>query len=254
MSIRVKSDLISQKSIIKKDLEKKGVLHKDKRLSKTQKLSETPENDSTMKMQEADERLNQTDYAPKNIGTVTGGLKRSAQQRLLSVSIKKKKSDIDIDYEVAMFKRKQSLLKPSKINMSIAALKKVDYLDEEFTSQKKNIPLRGKSCGIFTDDHRIRRLCKWIVELKYYDSFVMVLIFASTILLTLDNPLNDQNGTLSITLDAINYFMTAAFTIESIINIILLGFVFNGRGSYLRDSWNVLDFLIVFFSLINVAA
>ena len=74
MSIRVKSDLISQKSIIKKDLEKKGVLHKDRRLSRTHKPQETPENDSAMKMQEADERLNQTDCAPKNIGT----LKRSA--------------------------------------------------------------------------------------------------------------------------------------------------------------------------------
>ena len=47
--------------------------------------------------------------------------------------------------------------------------------------------------------------------------------------------------------------MTAAFTLECVINIILLGFLMNGKTSYLKDSWNVLDFFIVLFSLINIA-
>ena len=48
--------------------------------------------------------------------------------------------------------------------------------------------------------------------------------------------------------------MTVAFTIECMINIIVYGFIINGPTSYLNDSWNVLDFLIVVFSLVNVAA
>ena len=91
------------------------------------------------------------------------------------------------------------------------------------------------------------------MEYKYYDSIVLTLIIVSTILLTLDNPLNDPESTLSKTLGIIDYFMTGAFTLECIINIILLGFLCNGKTSYLRDSWNVLDFLIVLFSLTNIA-
>ena len=82
----------------------------------------------------------------------------------------------------------------------------------------------------------------------------MGLIFISTILLTLDNPLNDKEGDLSKVLGILDYCLTFAFTLECLINVILLGLAFNGRNSYLRDSWNILDFLIVVFSLINIAA
>ena len=92
-----------------------------------------------------------------------------------------------------------------------------------------------------------------IVKFKYYDSFVLTLIIISTILLTLDNPLNDPDSNLSITLGRIDYFMTGAFTLESVINIIHLGFIFNGDQSYLRDSWNVLDFLVVTLSLTSIS-
>lgn len=34
------------------------------------------------------------------------------------------------------------------------------------------------------------------------------------------------------------------YTIEMVLKIIGLGFIFN-KGSYMRDPWNVLDFIIV---------
>ena len=40
------------------------------------------------------------------------------------------------------------------------------------------------------------------------------------------------------------YFFLIFYTIEMILKIFGLGFVFN-RGSYLRDYWNILDFLVV---------
>ena len=41
------------------------------------------------------------------------------------------------------------------------------------------------------------------------------------------------------------------FCIEAILKIIVMGFLINGKKSYLLDSWNVLDFIIVAFSLPN---
>ena len=92
------------------------------------------------------------------------------------------------------------------------------------------------------------------MEFRHYDNIVLSLIFISTILLTLDNPLNDQNGTLSKVLEIFDIALTISFTLECVINIIVLGLIFNGQKSYLKDSWNILDFLIVIFSLINIAA
>ena len=47
--------------------------------------------------------------------------------------------------------------------------------------------------------------------------------------------------------------LTILFTFECVINIILFGFLFNGKTSYARSSWNIMDLIIVFFSILTLA-
>jgi Trk-type K+ transport system membrane component len=49
----------------------------------------------------------------------------------------------------------------------------------------------------------------------------------------------------------IDCFTTAIFTLEAILKIVTLGFLFCGKNSFLRNSWNILDFIIVIFSIIG---
>ena len=35
-----------------------------------------------------------------------------------------------------------------------------------------------------------------------------------------------------------------AYTVEMVVKIVSMGFLFN-NGSYLRDAWNILDFVII---------
>lgn len=42
---------------------------------------------------------------------------------------------------------------------------------------------------------------------------------------------------------------TCVFTIEAIMNILAYGLLINGSQSYLRSYWNIIDFVIVVFSL-----
>ena len=86
---------------------------------------------------------------------------------------------------------------------------------------------------MFGPHNRVRLFCKSIVELKYYDYVVMFLIGVSTVLLILENPLDDKNGEKAQLLTKIDIVMTVLFTIECAINIIVLGFLFNGKLSYL---------------------
>ena len=50
----------------------------------------------------------------------------------------------------------------------------------------------------------------------------------------------------------IDYFFNIAFTLETVIKAISIGFVMDG-GSYLRETWNMLDFFIVTSSLLDMA-
>lgn len=48
----------------------------------------------------------------------------------------------------------------------------------------------------------------------------------------------------------IDVFTIIIFTLEVIIKIVVYGFLFNGKSSYLLDSWNILDLIILVFSYI----
>ena len=46
--------------------------------------------------------------------------------------------------------------------------------------------------------------------------------------------------------------LTVLFTFECLINIILFGFLCNGKSSYAKDPWNIMDMTIVLFSLVTL--
>lgn len=72
-----------------------------------------------------------------------------------------------------------------------------------------------------------------VVGYKHFDNFILFLIVFSTILLTLEHPMMDPNGTRAITLERIDFVVSGIFTIECVLKIIVYGFVVNGKDSYL---------------------
>ena len=59
------------------------------------------------------------------------------------------------------------------------------------------------------------------------------------------SPLNDFNSELSRQMQIISGVTTGIFVVEAIIKIIAAGFLFNYKGSYLRNMWNIVDFIVV---------
>lgn len=64
----------------------------------------------------------------------------------------------------------------------------------------------------------------------------------------------DPNSQTIKVLVILDYFMTFIFFFEATFKIIAKGFIINGKKSYLRSYWNMLDFIIVVFSVISVFA
>ena len=82
----------------------------------------------------------------------------------------------------------------------------------------------------------------------------MLCIIVSTVTLALEEPLEDPNSAKRQVINIIDLATTAIFTFESMLKIIALGFIMNGKKSYLRDSWNILDFIIVVSGLISLTS
>lgn len=111
----------------------------------------------------------------------------------------------------------------------------------------------GRSLFIFSSTNSLRNFCFNFVKARWYDTGVLILIAVSTILLTLDNPNSDAHGEMSYFLEISDYVLTTLFTLECLINIIVFGLIFNGTRSYVRDLWNLMDLIIVIFSIITIA-
>lgn len=105
------------------------------------------------------------------------------------------------------------------------------------------------SLFLFSQTSKIRLYCKNIASLKKFDTFILYMILLSTFRLIIDTFLN--GSTSAIVFDMVDIFFTMVFLFEMVFKIIALGFVLD-EGSYLKDNWNRIDFIIVMVSLIDL--
>uniref|UniRef100_A0A8C6VY45 Calcium voltage-gated channel subunit alpha1 E n=1 Tax=Nothobranchius furzeri TaxID=105023 RepID=A0A8C6VY45_NOTFU len=103
------------------------------------------------------------------------------------------------------------------------------------------------ACFIF----RVRRACHYVVNLRYFEMSILLVIAASSIALAAEDPVattSDWNKVLRY----FDYVFTGVFTFEMIIKMIDQGLLLHD-GSYFRDLWNILDFIVVVGALVAFA-
>jgi hypothetical protein len=74
-----------------------------------------------------------------------------------------------------------------------------------------------------------------------FEFFTLLIILANSIVLTLDDPLVEETSAFSATAEEI---FLVLYTIEMSLKIFGMGLVF-APMTYMRDLWNVLDFIII---------
>ena len=112
------------------------------------------------------------------------------------------------------------------------------------------VSLYSKSLFCFPASSAIRIKLASFVRSSLFDNSVLVLIIISSITLAIDTPLLQGGDVLADVLDGLDWVLTIAFCVEMMLKIVASGFILH-RGSYLRNSWNVLDFVIVIISVLS---
>lgn len=87
----------------------------------------------------------------------------------------------------------------------------------------------------------IVRIAYYVITHTIFESISISVIVANCFFLALDDP---TSTTPNPVMDISDYVFQGLYTTEMLLKIFGLGFIWN-KGSYLRDTWNILDFVIV---------
>ncbi|XP_061741451.1 voltage-dependent P/Q-type calcium channel subunit alpha-1A isoform X6 [Nerophis ophidion] len=116
---------------------------------------------------------------------------------------------------------------------------------------RQNCLTVNRSLFIFSEDNFVRKYAKKITEWPPFEWMILATIIANCIVLALEQHLPDGDKTpLSERLDDTEPYFIGIFCFESGIKILALGFAFH-KNSYLRNGWNVMDFVVVLTGILS---
>ncbi|TKS74426.1 putative voltage-dependent R-type calcium channel subunit alpha-1E DOE-1 [Collichthys lucidus] len=145
----------------------------------------------------------------------------------------------------------QSCLELSTITVNSKDPETCKSEKEEAEETKPVNKVTPDSMFIFKPDNPVRRACHYVVNLRYFEMSILLVIAASSIALAAEDPVatsSDWNKVLRY----FDYVFTGVFTFEMIIKMIDQGLILHD-GSYFRDLWNILDFIVVVGALVAFA-
>ncbi|KAI5090253.1 voltage-dependent T-type calcium channel subunit alpha-1H-like [Silurus meridionalis] len=107
------------------------------------------------------------------------------------------------------------------------------------------------SLYLFSPQNKFRLRCQRVITHKMFDHIVLVFIFLNCITIALERPDIQPHSMERVFLSVSNYIFTVIFVSEMTVKVVAMG-MYVGPGSYLQSSWNVLDGLLVFVSIVDI--
>lgn len=128
--------------------------------------------------------------------------------------------------------------------------RKEDKIDKKLVGPEIHA---DNSLYLFNRNGCFRRNVHFVQQHKKFENFIMLLIALSSTKLALESYLVDmpEDNQLVVISNELDFIFNYLFIVECVLKIIALGFAMD-EGSYMRDSWNRLDFFIVVTSIIDM--
>uniref|UniRef100_A0A8C7IZX3 Voltage-dependent T-type calcium channel subunit alpha n=1 Tax=Oncorhynchus kisutch TaxID=8019 RepID=A0A8C7IZX3_ONCKI len=98
---------------------------------------------------------------------------------------------------------------------------------------------------------RFRQWCQRVITHKMFDHIILLFIFLNCITIALERPDIQTHSTERVFLSVSNHIFTVIFIAEMTVKVVAQG-LYSGEAVYLKSSWNVLDGLLVFVSLLDI--
>jgi len=105
---------------------------------------------------------------------------------------------------------------------------------------------------LFPRRNPIRKCSIYIMLSRPFEIVITLFILLSSMALAFENPLDNPEGNQAKIFKYFDIISTIVFTLEVLTKIIAKGLIINGKRSYLRDIFQIIDFIIVIVSIIAI--
>ena len=95
--------------------------------------------------------------------------------------------------------------------------------------------------------YNIQSSCAAVIQHPFFEAVCLIIILTNCIFIALSDPTSDTQPDWQVISD---YIFQGFYSFEICLKVLALGFVFN-ENAYIRDPWNVFDFLIVMFGYLS---
>lgn len=121
----------------------------------------------------------------------------------------------------------------------------------EGEGEGEDVEWSDKAFNLFDKDHSLRVNCTTLSENPLFQGFVLLCIIVSSLCLAYEHPLDDPQSSKAQTLYVIDVVLTIIFFFEMCLAMVKKGLI-QSAGCYLRNWWDVVDFLIVLVSIVGL--
>jgi hypothetical protein len=124
-----------------------------------------------------------------------------------------------------------------------------------FSFHGKELEYDIRSLFILHGNWRLRRWLVWLVEWKWFENFITLVILANSVMLACTDYGDrlygeDYISQRNLNMATVDTAFSIIFTFECVSKILSMGFILH-KKSYLRDVWNWLDFFVVGISVVG---
>ena len=106
--------------------------------------------------------------------------------------------------------------------------------------QGENRDYVGTSLNCLKPDNWLRLIVITIIEWPWFERFSLTVVMFNCVLMAIQGPPSREVHPL---MDLADQVCTAIFSVELVLKVVAMGFW--GKGAYIADSWNQLDFVVV---------
>ena len=103
--------------------------------------------------------------------------------------------------------------------------------------------------GFLRAENPVRKLCITLSEHPLFEAIVIIVILVNCVFLAMMEPTKGDDEGRNVLVNSTEGIFTGLFLAELVIKVVAMGFFLDDL-SYMRDGWNIMDFIVVAASLI----